>query len=159
MFTSAMAAWRSLLVLLAGTVAILVLTGGVAQAHDKPVDSQGGHECTQGDVDAGLCEPADSYHCHVVGCQIPRGKLVTKSGGSEATLSPANAAAQSSAPPPSAAPTAVATAAPVVATPTPTTRALGNTGTFTDVLGWTGIAILFFGVALVLFGPPRRRRA
>jgi hypothetical protein len=145
-------------------VVVVCCCAAVALAHDRPRDSNGGHECTQSDVNAGLCEPAGSYHCHTQTCVFPTDKQPTTSGGPTlADLereSGVSGAAQASAAP-TAAPTPIATVAPTaVATPPVASpqQALGNTGTFTDVLGWTGLAVLFLGLAFVLFGPPRRRR-
>jgi hypothetical protein len=141
-------------------VICFVLIASVARAHVGPADANGGHECTQADADAGTCAPAGSYHCHTQTCTVPAGKQLSTSG---LPTSLEEALAQiGQSPGPSAVASTTATTAPVatsapLATPLPTMRALSNTGTFTEVLGWTGAAILFLGFALVLMVPARRR--
>lgn len=145
--------WR---IALTGALVAALWLPVVAVAHDAPRDGNGGHECTQADVSAGKCEPAGSYHCHVQTCVQPSDKPPTTSGGP--TLADLEAAqggtgtgtATASATATAGAP---ATVAPATTAPTPvaTTRALGTTGGFTDVLGWIAIAVLFLGFALVLF--------
>jgi hypothetical protein len=135
----------------------------VASAHhpEGPFDSTGGHECTQAEADAGTCLPAGSYHCHKLGCAIPSGKVQTTTGGP--TIEELQAEVEAAQGGASASP--LATAAPTVATAPPTNAvtttapSLGNTGGITDVLGWTGLAVLFLGVSFMLFAGPRRRGA
>ena len=132
-------------------VAAALLIGSPALAHDGPLDSQGGHDCKSTDRN---CSPLESYHCHDAGCVQPSGRPVTTVGGSsQRTAGSASPAATANAQPVT---TPVATSAPTAAA---SPRALTNTGTITEVLGWVGLAVVLFGLALVLFAGPRWRRA
>lgn len=152
------AAGRVLIAIVLGALAFAL--GAQAKAHQGSADSNGGHDCTEANADAGTCGPAGSYHCHTQTCTVPPGKQLSTSG---IPTSIDEALAQiGQSPSPSASATIATSAAPVATTaptvaPQATTRALGNTGTFTEVLGWIGAAILFAGFAFVLIVPARRR--